>query len=504
MRSKFICTLLSALSVIAMLITACAPAAAPTEPAAPAAENAAATGGGVTGSSAEEAVKAAQQYKGITLNVTWESGLQAQDPLLFSGPEWEKLTGIKINTIEIPFPELYSKAVAEHLAGSGAYDVVSYSPAWTGDLADSGVIEPLDDYIAKYMNTSELDDILPTYRVLMKWKGKTWGLFDDGDTFVMYYRKDWFEDAKNQEEFKAKFGRDLAAPTTWAEWDEVCSFFTEKLSADKKYGCAIQRAEGQAYLWFMDHYRANGGKFFGDDMKAAINSDIGVQTLSEMVASNKNMPAGIEKWGFIEVLSSWMAGDLGMIVTWPPIGRWSAGYGTDTEQLNWVPKNQIAGKVGYAVPPGGHPELAGGFNLGVSSDSKNKEAAYLFIQWLQSKEVSLQRVKLQYALRDPYRASHFADEGYKTLWPDAPQYLDTLLKGAEVGVHDLGIPGAREYEQSLDRAVTAAYAGTDPKAALDTAAAEWDEITERIGSDVQKAAYDEYVSSRAPNVYPSK
>lgn len=499
---KLLCWVL--LVTILGLVGACAAPA----PAAPAVEQPATSGGaaaatgGITGSSAEAAVEAAKQYAGVTLNVTWEAGLQAQDPLLFSGPKWEELTGIKINVIEVPFTDLYSKAVAEHLAGTGAYDVISYSPAWTGDLADAGVLEPLDSYIDQYMNKADLDDILPTYRGLMTWKGTTYGLFDDGDVFVMYYRKDWFEDSANQEEFQAQFGRELVVPTTWQEWDEACQFFTEKFQAEGTYGCAIQRAEGQAYLWFMDHFRANGGRFFDEDMAATINDDVGVQTLTEMVNSNQYMPAGIEKWGFIEILSAWMDGKLGMIITWPPIGRWSAGYGSDAEQLNWVPASQVVEKVGYAIPPGGHPELAGGFNLGVSSDSQNKEAAYLFIQWLQSPEISLERVKLQYALRDPYRESHFNDEGYQNLWSNAAEYLDVLRQGAEVGVHDLGIPGAREYEQALDRAITAAYAGTDPKAALDRAAAEWDEITERIGTEAQKAAYDEWVSSRAPNVYP--
>jgi multiple sugar transport system substrate-binding protein len=453
------------------------------------------------GGSAARAVEAAKQYAGTTLNITWEAGLQAQDPLLFSGPEWERLTGIKINVVEVPFPELYSQAVAEHLAGSGAFDVISYSPAWTGDLADAGVIESLDSYLDQYLDKTELEEIHPTYQGLMTWKGQTYGIFDDGDVFVMYYRKDWFEDEANKAEFKEKFGYDLAAPKTWQEWDEICQFFTEKLSPEA-HGCAIQRAEGQAYLWFMDHLRVNGGKFFDDSMKATINDDIGVQTLTEMVNSNKFMPAGIEKWGFVEVLSAWLDGKLGMIITWPPIGRWSEGYGTQTAQLSWVPKTQVAGKVGYAIPPGGHSELAGGFNLGVSTDSQNKEAAYLFIQWLTSPEISAQRVKLPFALRDPYRASHFADTLYQNLWPAAPDYLNVLQEGAEVGLHDLGIPGAREYEEALDRAVVAAYAGTDPKEALDTAAEEWDAITERIGVDVLKAAYDEWVSKGGKNAYP--
>ena len=325
------------------------------------------------GGSAEKAVEAAKQYKGVTLNVTWEAGLQAQDPLLFSGPAWEKLTGIKINVVEVPFADLYSKAVAEHLAGSGAYDVLNYSPAWTGDLADAGVIEPLDDYINKYMNKGDLDDIAPTYRGLMNWNGKNYGLFDDGDVFIMYYRKDWFGDAKNQADFKAKFNHDLTVPTTWQAWDEVCQFFTEKKITPDTYGCAIQRAEGQAYLWFMDHYRVNGGKFFDDSMKAQINNEAGVKTLTEMVNSNKFMPAGVQKWGFVEILSAWMDGKLGMIVTWPPIGRWSAGYGSGVEQLKWVPPSKVIDKVGYALPPGGHAELAGGFNWASPPTARTKK-----------------------------------------------------------------------------------------------------------------------------------
>ncbi|TIL48656.1 MAG: extracellular solute-binding protein, partial [Mesorhizobium sp.] len=70
----------------------------------------------------------------------------ALDPRNFSGPMWEQLTGMKSNVVELSNPDQYSKAVAEHIAGSGAYDVLDISPAWTPSLADGGVIAPLDDY----------------------------------------------------------------------------------------------------------------------------------------------------------------------------------------------------------------------------------------------------------------------------------------------------------------------------------------------------------------------
>src|SRR4051794_4813190 len=43
--------------------------------------------------SAYRAVQAAKQYKGLTINMTYEVGLQALDPRNFSGPVWEQLTG---------------------------------------------------------------------------------------------------------------------------------------------------------------------------------------------------------------------------------------------------------------------------------------------------------------------------------------------------------------------------------------------------------------------------
>lgn len=56
---------------------------------------------------AAEAVEAAQKFRGITLNVTWNKGLMAKEVLLYSGPLWEKLTGIKINVVEQMIPDMY-------------------------------------------------------------------------------------------------------------------------------------------------------------------------------------------------------------------------------------------------------------------------------------------------------------------------------------------------------------------------------------------------------------
>ena len=50
---------------------------------------------------ASRAVQEAKKYAGSTITIVWEAGLQSLDPLNFSGPKWEQLTGIKVKVVEV-------------------------------------------------------------------------------------------------------------------------------------------------------------------------------------------------------------------------------------------------------------------------------------------------------------------------------------------------------------------------------------------------------------------
>ncbi|RWK53729.1 MAG: extracellular solute-binding protein [Mesorhizobium sp.] len=443
--------------------------------------------------SAFRAVEAAKAHSGVTLNMTYEAGLQALDPRNFSGPMWEQLTGMKSNVVELSNPDQYSKAVAEHIAGSGAYDVLDISPAWTPSLADGGVIAPLDDYIAKYMNPADLEDYHPLYKALPTYKGKIWGFFDDGDMFALYYRKDIFEDPKMVDAYQAKFNAKLAPPKTWEEYAQIAQFITDQM-APNVYGAGHFRKAGSPgnQFDFLQQYRANGGKLFGDDMKAGLASDAGVKTLQNMIAANAASIPGNNELDAVSLWAAFLTGKVAMIYSWPPSGRMAANYSQSATAINFIPQSQIAGKVGYAVVPG-NPEHATGYNKALSADSANPEAAYLFMQWACSPPVSLARCMLPYALRDPYRISHFKSELYGALFPSAKEYLNNLNNSANVGLLDPIMPGAQDYFLSIDRMCTAVWAGADPKASLETAAAEWNETTDRLGVDSQKAFYTEFL-----------
>ena len=312
-------------------------------------------------------------------------------------------------------------------------------------LADGGVIAPLDDYIAKYMNMADLEDYHPLYKALPTYKGKIWGFFDDGDMFALYYRKDIFEDPKMMEAYQAKFGKALAPPTTWEDYAQIAQFITDQM-APNVYGAGHFRKAGSPgnQFDFLQQFRANGGQLFDENMKAGLASPAGIKTLENMIAANAASIPGNNELDAVSLWAAFLTGKVAMIYSWPPSGRMAAGYSQTATAINFIPQSQIAGKVGYAVVPG-NPEHATGYNKALSADSANPEAAYLFMQWVCSPPVSLARCMLPYALRDPYRISHFKSDLYAQLWPDAKAYLINLNNSANVGLLDPIMPGAQDY-----------------------------------------------------------
>ena len=134
--------------------------------------------------------------------------------------------------------------------------------------------------------------------------------------------------------------------------------------------------------------------------------------------------------------------------------------------------------------------------LSVSKDSKHQWEAYQVIHYLTT-ETSLDDVSTPLTGLDPYRYSHFKTPEAFEMFPtekDAALYLAGVQENMEIGYPELVIPGAVEYEETLGIWLMKAIAGeTSAKAALDSAAKEWESITARFGVDKQKKLYQALV-----------
>ena len=211
---------------------------------------------------ASGAVTAAKQYSGITIGRINEAGPQALDDKNFSGPLWEKLTGIKNTVTEAPFAQIRTKILAEHVAKSGALDSIEMSPAWLPDFADQGVIIPIDSLIRKHRAASTLSTCIPVPRARAL-QGQDVGLLRRRRRLGALLPQGHLQQREAQGGLQGEVQADFRVPRGWDEFNQVAQFITDQM-APQVYGTGMGRALGNPgnQFYFFQQFRANGGRFF--------------------------------------------------------------------------------------------------------------------------------------------------------------------------------------------------------------------------------------------------
>lgn len=435
-------------------------------------------------------------FSNVTINVVGDAGHNLL-PYQFWKDDFTK-AGVNIKTIEVPFEGVYDKEKTEFVAGTCAFDVATFYPAYLGDFAGNGYLEPLDSYISK--SPAEVwnphqDSVLPAFRELYnKYGGKTYALTIDGDAHMLIYRKDLFDNADEQTAFKAKYNKDLKPPETWDDWLQAGQFFTRK-KGDKLagqtldhdfYGTADFDKRGFSYAWFVDRWAPYGQLYFDANMKPQINTPEAAKALQNMVDSLKNSPPDVRGYGYDELRDALIKGNVAMVVQWTDVPK----KGADPVQ------SSVVGKLGYGRVPGQSVNgtvihraiMPVGRVVSVTACSKNKDAAYWVAKHI-AYDRSTEDVSTALTGLDVYRTEHFQHpEVYSDFKDanDAKNYLTAVQTALGDGYPEIFIPGAAQYNDSLDLHVNKALAGEEkPQQALDAVAKEWDAITDKLGRDTQ-------------------
>lgn len=445
-------------------------------------------------------------FDGITVTIVAHSGHQATPWYNEKGNIKEKY-GIDLNVIEISPDEIYSRVFLEISQRTGAYDIIQYNSAWIGDY--ESYILPLDDYVAKDNDAIGYSDILPAFNKAQNiWGGKKVSVTLDGDTFLLYYRKDLFKDEGEKSAFKAKFGYELPdPPKTWQQVVNIAKFFTRKkgeklagrtLTKDF-YGYADQAKRGRVYYWYLFRFvpfnAPNPHYFDPDTMEPKINSSGSIAALENMKEILKYSPPGVLAWEWDELYNAAMSdGTVAMWIHWTDEGR---GFNKLTPLSV---ENPPLPELGISPTPG--IELNGKFYqfsivdsawvCSISKDSKNPDAAYEVLKYM----LGPGPVNLKYLMDpvigwDPYRYSHFNSSEWRQKVPGIEKYLEIELEALKQGYPMLKIPGAYEYNDVLDLNISKYLAGDfkNAKAALDVVASRWSELNNKFGVDKQKEFY---------------
>jgi multiple sugar transport system substrate-binding protein len=408
--------------------------------------------------------------------------------------------GIKVNMTTAPFANVYEKLKSEFIVGTGSIDLIVYYPMLLGEFAGMGYLEPLDQYTEKY--DPHLGDIAEGFlKLYCYYGGDLYTLPYDGDVLSLYYRLDLFEDETEKENFKEKYGKELAPPATWDEVLDVAEFFTRKkgdtlagevLESDV-YGYAFIAQRGAfAFAWWGAEFASRGGQYFDEDMNPTINSEAGVIALQRLVDILPYCPPDVLSYAYEELRDAFLLGRTAMILQWPDI--WKRGNDPD--------QSVIVGNVGITHTPGiiedgelkFRAPMTCGRVMSVVNGSKNPEAAY-YVAKLLSDDFSIDIVSSSETGEDPFRKSHFnqpdafLDFGTEE---EAKMYLAAIDKNLTYGFPDLSIPGAAQYIDILELNLGKAFTEElSPKEALDAAAEEWDQITNSLGRENQAKIYND-------------
>src|SRR5581483_11859670 len=133
------------------------------------------------------APSSAKEFDGVTVNVMTFTGPQIAEPLQRRAPDFEKLTGAKINVITVPFSDLYQKLLTDWAGGTNSIDAAVFAPQWMVDYVTPGYLEDLTARIDSDKDIQE-DDVAPFFRDFsQKFAGKKYMVTLDGDFQMVYY-----------------------------------------------------------------------------------------------------------------------------------------------------------------------------------------------------------------------------------------------------------------------------------------------------------------------------
>lgn len=428
---------------------------------------------------------------GQTFRILIHSGQRGQ--LAPAVEELSRLTGLNIELVVVGYePDIYVKVMNEAVVRTGEYDLFLTFCNWLGDMAEAGVIVPLDDWIAKY--DPEIDHgpnayVPPLDKFTTQYGGRYYALGMDNDALVLFYRKDLMENPNEQAAFQAKYGRPLELPKTWKEFDEITEFFDRPEQGLR--GAHLYAERVFAYTSWAPRFIAKGGIYFDPEtMDPMINAPEGVEALKEIIALvRKHMFPEAYTGDWTAAYTFFPEGKVFWTIAWPSLGHWAS----DPEI------SKIAGKVGFAQLPGEYhdgvlyratPHVVG-WSLSVSRYGKAPEAAYLIAQWLNSPEISTECITRTGTL-DPFRLNHFEDK--ELLAAYGPELGPVLRLNTEQSFPDISLRGANEYIDVLNLNLQAAVAGLlSPEEALDRVAKAWQEITNRLGRGRQIESWQQEI-----------
>jgi multiple sugar transport system substrate-binding protein len=465
---------------------------------------------------APSASAAGQDFTGVTVELLTFNGPQIAEPLQRRAPDFEALTGAKINVVAVGFQEIYDKAILDLSTGTNSFDAFVFNPQWLGDFTGPGYLE---DLTARVESDPVVDwqDVGPFFRDFnATYGGKVYTIPLDGDFHMVYYRSDLID----------------TPPKTWDDYLAVAAEHHGKdLNGDGEadYGSCIAKKKGQQSFWWiisvagglLQSKGTGEGAFFDTTtMQPLLNNEAFAKALDTYKKTMDFGPPDEINLGVGDTRGLFTTGRCALSMDWGDIGTLALDPATSTVQ----------DKVGAVITPGwtqtldratgklvacdatACPNAVDGVNyapfasfggwsgaINAAAAQEKKDAAYAFLAYMSAPAQSNEDVTLGKTGFNPYRTSHFETRDVWKAVGMSDQAADNYLGAIEASLQnpnmvlDLRIPKTKEYEQDvLDVAVSQYIAGElNAEETMQQITDGWNQITDQVGRDAQLKAYQD-------------
>jgi multiple sugar transport system substrate-binding protein len=288
--------------------------------------------------------------------------------------EFENLTGIKVDVQTFPEDQMRQKALIGLQARSSEFDVFMSLISREGlNYYNAGFYENLDSYVKNSKITSpdfDINDFFPGPINGEKIQGNLVGLPINVEGPVLYYNKELFD----------KYGAEV--PKKLEDIETAAQKVVEG-SKGQIYGVTL-RGLPAAVAYTLGNFIYNNGKEWFDNGKPNFQDPVRVKAIQQYAdLAQKYGPPGVVQYSFYQSSSLFAQGKVAMEIE-------------STNELNSItdPKtSRVIDKIGVIpVPPGpgGSKLTMLQWGLSINKFAKNKEAAWLFMQWATSKEMQLE------------------------------------------------------------------------------------------------------------------
>lgn len=349
-----------------------------------------------------------QTFAGTTLHVLTEDTPPSVAIREIMKQEFSPLTGISVEWEQLPLDRVLAKVSADTALAAGNHDIFYWDQAWVGRFVNDAVDprELMARSDLAYPGFDFNDFLPPLVEHVASYQGQLAAIPFDIPVWIMIYRKDIFA------------GLGLSVPTTIPDYLKVVRAINEAKSPG-----VFGTTEG----WKAGHYSllqkmttwlwGHAGAFFNRDTSPAINDEQAEMGMEYMLELGKNMPPGVTTWDWFGEADSFARGQAGVYIG---IGEFFPSY--DNPATSSI--------VGLAEPAPSPAALAlrppadcgfdetpgmshhGGSSLAVSRYSQNIEAAWVFLQWATSPDVTT-RASLLGGGASPIRFSNYNDPRIK-------------------------------------------------------------------------------------------